>query len=392
MITPKLKFNKRTASALDYNEKKVDADVAAIVHSRNLANTDKYALYSTMEKLESNPRIHRKTRRMGFHLAVSPGVDDPITNEEVIRLVDEIMSGLGYSDQPYVVYRHNDIMREHFHVVSCRVRPDGSIVRDCNDEYKIQHMLKELAPKYHFTPGLPSEKKRNQVRVLSSLAPGVLPKMSPKDENKKKKMLEIYDLALTFPFISFDQLQGTLATMGVEMKSVQSPDGSGTNIMLRGLDKNGKAATKWLSARNADHYAFSLYEGNVKRNILSRQSLEKPRQRLEVILTSCYNRSTSLKDLLTLLQSVGVNMNLPKKDRTKDKGYPYGISENTVFVDTKTQTVFSLYELNMMPCYEKLLASMANGKWVNGDARTTLSKSDKDMIKSAITTRFKQTS
>lgn len=40
------------------------------------------------------------------------------------------MERMGYGDQPYVVFRHRDIGREHLHIVSVRIRPDGRPV-DC---------------------------------------------------------------------------------------------------------------------------------------------------------------------------------------------------------------------------------------------------------------------
>ncbi|WP_289110539.1 relaxase/mobilization nuclease domain-containing protein, partial [uncultured Alistipes sp.] len=37
----------------------------------------------------------------------------------------EYMERMGYGDQPYIVFKHNDISREHLHLVSLRVDENG---------------------------------------------------------------------------------------------------------------------------------------------------------------------------------------------------------------------------------------------------------------------------
>lgn len=378
MIVPKLQFNKRTASALNYNEKKVDADVASVFYTHNISNPSKYAIYSTMEKLESNPAIHAKTRNMGFHMAVSPGVDDAITNAEIIPFINELMAGLGYQNQPYVVYKHNDIEREHFHVVSCRIQPNGNVVRDCHDIYAIQRMLKELAPKYNFIPGLPDDRKRCQARTLTSLQPGKLPVMNPEDANKKKLMADILDTAMSFPFISPQQIQAVLSIMGVEMKTIKSPDKKTSNVMLRGLDKNGKPATKWISAQNAKQQAFRTYDNHLKHNILSREKELDQLNRLKTIMQFCYQRCKSLPDLVHLLNSMGIRMMIPRNRKSPSW------KNDIIIVDTRSRSVFSFYEMSSMNCYDNLTASFSDKTWMNGQVITKFTNEDKAQIKNTI--------
>ena len=43
------------------------------------------------------------------------------------------MEALGYGKQPYIVFKHNDIAREHIHIISLRVDGDG---RKINDKFE----------------------------------------------------------------------------------------------------------------------------------------------------------------------------------------------------------------------------------------------------------------
>ena len=51
------------------------------------------------------------------------------------------MEGIGFCDQPYLVYRHHDSAHPHFHTVSTYIRPDGSPI---NIDKAVLHRSHEL--------------------------------------------------------------------------------------------------------------------------------------------------------------------------------------------------------------------------------------------------------
>ena len=57
-----------------------------------------------------------------FHVSLSPHPDDKLTDEQQIAIAQEYMERMGFGNQPYYVFRHRDIEREHLHT---RVRPGG---------------------------------------------------------------------------------------------------------------------------------------------------------------------------------------------------------------------------------------------------------------------------
>ena len=42
----------------------------------------------------------------------------------------EYMEKLGYGDQPYIIFRHEDNARPHIHIVSLRIDEQGRKIRD----------------------------------------------------------------------------------------------------------------------------------------------------------------------------------------------------------------------------------------------------------------------
>jgi len=73
---------------------------------------------------------NRDTRKPVFHVSLNPHPDDRLTDAELTAIAQEYMEKMGYGEQPYLVFKHEDIKRTHLHIMSSRV--------DINDE-KRQH-------------------------------------------------------------------------------------------------------------------------------------------------------------------------------------------------------------------------------------------------------------
>jgi len=62
------------------------------------------------------------------------------------------MEHMGYGNQPYFVYKHQDLERVHFHVVSTRIeRQTGRKIKDNYEKQRIQKFVQELEQKYDLT-------------------------------------------------------------------------------------------------------------------------------------------------------------------------------------------------------------------------------------------------
>ena len=96
----------------------------------------------TFDEYENNPAVSAKTRNMAFHMSINPGAGERMDDETVMRLASEVMSGLGYGNQPFIVYRHKDTDREHFHLVSVRVDRDGRVISDSHERRKLLAIMK----------------------------------------------------------------------------------------------------------------------------------------------------------------------------------------------------------------------------------------------------------
>ena len=69
------------------------------------------------------------------------------------------MRRMGFGDQPYIVYRHNDIGREHLHIVSVRVDETGRAISDSYEHERSMKVCRELEKQFGLVPATPKQWK-----------------------------------------------------------------------------------------------------------------------------------------------------------------------------------------------------------------------------------------
>ena len=174
---------KSTENAFLYNEKKVAEKHASFFLSRNTKAINPFFYnkshrlkeFTDIEKL--NPRIKNKC----LHISFNPSTDDylKLTDKTIREEIDEFMKHMGYGNQAYFVYKHKDLERTHFHIVSTRIdRQTGKKIKDNHERQKAQNFIKELEQRYQL-----SNKQSREEPVF---------KFSARSRNIKQSLEELF--------------------------------------------------------------------------------------------------------------------------------------------------------------------------------------------------------
>ena len=151
-----------TRNAFQYNEKKVKEGMASYFHSANTLSVNPFMYgqrhrWKILHDIEKqNPRVKKKC----LHISVNPSGSDllKLDDKTVRQEVDRMMEHMGYGSQPYFVYKHQDLERAHYHVVSTRIdRTTGKKIRDGYEKDKMQKFVKALEQKYQLKQEIPAE-------------------------------------------------------------------------------------------------------------------------------------------------------------------------------------------------------------------------------------------
>ena len=160
-------------NALFYNERKVVQQKASFFHSQNMPVSnpfwgDKNDRYRVLKEIEDrNTRVKKK----GLHISVNPTVSDLVRlGDSGIRTeINNLMKHLGYENQAYLVYKHADLERVHFHIVSTRIDQEtGKKIKDNYEKEKVQRFIKSLDEKYDLSKDNIDEKANLKFSSTSS--------------------------------------------------------------------------------------------------------------------------------------------------------------------------------------------------------------------------------
>lgn len=152
-----------TQNALFYNEKKVNQKKAVFYDSGNTPTINPFAgskqdRWNIIKEIEErNTRVKKK----GLHISVNPTVRDLVKlGDSGIRTeIKNLMEHLGYGNQPYFVYKHADLERVHFHIVSTRIdQHTGKKIKDNYEKEKTKRFIQSLEQKYELTKDKNDEK------------------------------------------------------------------------------------------------------------------------------------------------------------------------------------------------------------------------------------------
>jgi len=93
-----------------------------------------------------------RTKNTVFHCSLNPHPDEKLSDETLMQIAREYMEALGYGNQPYIVFKHNDIAREHIHIVSLRVDSEGRKLNDRFEKRRSKQITDALERKYNLIP------------------------------------------------------------------------------------------------------------------------------------------------------------------------------------------------------------------------------------------------
>ena len=151
--------------ALRYNKEKVDKDEAEVLFwQRMLEPFDKHGrmdVDACMESFRPYLEANRRTTNTVFHVSLNPSPEDRLTDDQLRDIAQEYMERMGYGNQPYIVFKHKDIDRQHLHIVSLRVDEKGCKLPHDFEARRSAEITRDLEHKYNLHPAVKGQEQRD---------------------------------------------------------------------------------------------------------------------------------------------------------------------------------------------------------------------------------------
>ena len=150
----KISATENLGGALDYNFKKVQHNEASVLCVNELREgfDGTYRIDKVLRDMQALIPEKCRTKKTVFHCSLNPHPDEKVSDEQLTQIAKEYMEALGYGKQPYIVFKHNDIAREHIHIVSIRVDSRGQKINDRFEKRRSKQITDALERKYSLIP------------------------------------------------------------------------------------------------------------------------------------------------------------------------------------------------------------------------------------------------
>ena len=336
--------------SLDYNEGKVLEGVAELVGYANMQSVASQDIYSLFQRNENGARY--ATVEKSFHASVNPSATDRCSQDQVLSFINALMEHLGYGSQPYLVYRHFDIEREHYHVVSTRIKEDGRKINNYFEKRRATEFMRSHQHEFGFTVAKKGERVLEREDISEPYGKDYVPRLDLRKE-RYTQLRDIFTRALSYDFNSIAQLQCVLEDLGVKATLTTSDDGS--HLLLQGLDRRGNPATDVVSERSLGMPLYSQAMMAIRGNDSHRHRLRE-RERVKSLVGFAFDVSRSQGHFVNILSKKGIKVHLA---RTEDSGDVFGVT----FVDHTTKTVFKASEVRGLFSVKKMQEAVSTGKW-----------------------------
>ena len=119
--------SKNLRNALHHNENKVRQNVATFIHAGNYPKDMHLLGFSDkVNRLERLTELNQQTKINSVHISLNFDVSDKLNQDRLKEITDKYLKEIGFNEQPYLVYQHNDSGHPHIHIVTTNIRSDGS--------------------------------------------------------------------------------------------------------------------------------------------------------------------------------------------------------------------------------------------------------------------------
>lgn len=316
-MVAKISVGNSLFGALAYNQNKIDEGEGHVLCSNKMTEREdgKFNIHSCMEDFNRQLPQDIKTEKPILHISLNPHPDDILTDEQLTAIAEEYMQKMGYGNQPYIVYKHEDIQRHHIHIVSLQVDETGRKIADSNNFFKSKSITRELEQKYGLHPA--EKKKQGQVFDFK--------KVNPDNGNIKMQIANVIKpLASRYRFQSFNEHRALLSLYNINVVEVKGEvRGKPYNgLVYSATDDNGNKVGNPLKSslfgKSVGYNAINERIDKSKVEIKDKRLREQTRQRIISATGSNRNREMFTKELS--------NQNIDVLFRENDAGRIYGVT------------------------------------------------------------------
>jgi hypothetical protein len=319
---------------LNYNENKVQQGVAECIGAGNYpVDIEKMFFTMKLNRFLKQADLNENVKRNSVHISLNFDVTEKaIPKEKLMEIADTYMAKIGFKEQPYLVYQHHDAGHPHIHIISLKVRDDGSRIDMQNiGRNQSEKARKEIETAFGLVPA--EKHKREKELVVKPVATN---KVEYGRTETKRAITNVLDKVIqNYKYTSLPELNAVLQQYNIaaDRGSENSRIFQNRGLIYRILDQGGNKVGVPIKA--SDFYSKPTLKFLEERFIENEKARTPHKSRIKnaVDIALLNNKKMSIQELAKIVEVSGIKMVL----RQNAEGMIYGIT----YVDHQTQSVFN---------------------------------------------------
>ena len=322
-MVAKISIGSSLYGALAYNGEKINKENGRILGSNKIIipSNGQVNISDMVDNFrECMPKMG-KTKKPVLHISINPHPDDKLTDQDFEILAREYLDQLGFGEQPYVIYKHQDIDRHHIHIVTVNVNEEG---KRLNQDFLFRRSKR-------ITTGL--EEKYNLHKAQREKITPDMPirKIDPSGDIKRQVANTVKMVGMRYKFQSIGEYNAVLGLYNVKCEQT---DGRVNGREYHGLvyfatDDDGNVIASPFKASRLGKFASRTAIDSRFERAKDKVDVAPTRRKVADALAT----SSGKDDFVEKLRKRNIDVVF----RYTDEGRIYGVT----FVDHNTMTVLN---------------------------------------------------
>ena len=327
-MVAKISIGKSLYGALAYNGEKINEAKGRLLATNRIYNdgTGTVNIGKAMEGFLTFMPPVVKTKNPVLHISLNPHPDDVLTDTELQDIAREYLEKMGYGNQPYLIFKHEDIDRHHLHIVTVNVGENGKRLNQAYLYRRSERVRKELEQKYGLHPA-----ERKNARMENPLH-----KVDVSASNVKRQVGNVVKAVnRQYRFQTMGEYRALLSLYNM---TVEEAHGNVRGREYHGLvysvtdDKGNKVGNPFKSSlfgKSVGYEAVQKKFARSKQEIKERKLADRTKRTVLFVLEGTYDK----EKFVATLKGKGIDTVL----RYTEEGRIYGAT----FIDHRTGCVLN---------------------------------------------------
>ena len=335
-MVARVNASKSLRNALHYNENKVRQSTAVLIHSRNFAkDTQQLGINDKLGTLQNLAARNERTKVNSVHISLNFDPSEKLDDETLQRIADSYLQKIGFGDQPYLVYKHEDASHPHIHIVTTNIKRNGKRIALHNiGKNQSEKARKQIEKDFNLVRA--DSKQRQQVYEVKPVNAEKLLYGKNAASGTKRAIANVLDTVLPkYKYTSLPELNAVLRQYNIvaDQGNKESRIYKSGGLVYRVLDANGQKVGVPIPASHIYNKPTlkNLEKNFVKNQVQRRPHMQRVRNAVDYII------ATKGRITLTELQNYLQKERIALVVRQNADGIVYGLT----YVDHKTQSVFN---------------------------------------------------